>query len=107
MDRWEVRLIDAHDKCRWRDEDKDRLKTIDLLVPFLYDLAHFSPHPSAQAVQSVLMEKYEEFCKKPRAVLPIETVSKIELYFIITFFNNLCIFTGPFLQINKSFIPHI
>ena len=61
------------------EEDCDsHLATIDVLMPLLYDLAQFSPAPSAKAVLSVLQEKYEEYKKHPRAALTFETVRIFE-----------------------------
>lgn len=50
---------------------------IDAVIPFMYDLAHFNPAPSAKAVLSVITEKYEEYSKKPRKGVGLDSVSLI------------------------------
>ena len=63
------------------DEERDGsssvnlLETIYAILPFLYDLAQFSPAPSAKAVLSVLQEKFEEYNKQPKKTLGFEVVS--------------------------------
>ena len=54
--------------------DDPHLLIIDKILPFMYDLAQFAPSPCAKAVLSVLQEKHEEYCKKPKAVVGFETV---------------------------------
>ncbi len=51
------------------------LKDIEELSPYLFDLAKFSPQPSANAILSVIDEKYEECSKQPREPIPFEAVS--------------------------------
>ena len=56
------------------DGEANKMEVIAEVTPFLYDLAQFSPQPSAKAVLSVLMEKYEEYTKRPRVALSLEAV---------------------------------
>lgn len=56
------------------DESEELVQTIQAIVPHLYDLAHFSPQPSAKAISGVLQEKYEEYAKHPKNSLAFETV---------------------------------
>ena len=44
----------------------DLLQSIQTLTPYLFDLAKFSPQPAAEAVRSVLQEKYEDYLKNPK-----------------------------------------
>ena len=58
------------------DDIENNLESVQKLVPFLFDLAKFSPQPSGEAVRSVLQEKYEDFCKSPKIYPGLDSVSK-------------------------------
>ena len=45
------------------EDAEDMLQSIQSLTPYLFDLAKFSPQPAAEAVRSVLQEKYEDYLK--------------------------------------------
>lgn len=64
-------------------EDEDGLEAAQHLIPYLYDLAQFSPAAAAQAVLSVLQEKSEERARAPRAPLGLEVAVFLKLAFLL------------------------
>eukprot|EP00095_Tigriopus_kingsejongensis_P002460 maker-scaffold1069_size64751-snap-gene-0.13 protein:Tk02460 transcript:maker-scaffold1069_size64751-snap-gene-0.13-mRNA-1 annotation:"nucleolar protein 14 homolog" len=66
--------IDFDPDINEADESETLLQTIDAIAPFLYDLAQFSPQPSAKALSGVLREKYEEYLKHPKNTLAFESL---------------------------------
>ena len=61
------------------DDIEDNLASVQSLVPFLFDLAKFSPQPSGEAVRSVLQEKFDDFCKMPKTYPGLDSVSKFRI----------------------------
>ena len=57
------------------ENNQDNLKAFNVLTPFLFDLAKFSPQSSGEAVRSVLQEKFEEYAKTPRSYPGLDAVS--------------------------------
>lgn len=69
------------------DDIENSLDSVQCLVPFLFDLAKFSPQPSGEAVRSVLQEKYDDFCKTSKTYPGLDSVSRFFLHSkIITYF---------------------
>ena len=71
-------LQHIHDCASLEETDDDienNLETVQYLVPFLFDLAKFSPQPSGEAVRSVLQEKFDEFSKMPKKYPGLDSVS--------------------------------
>ena len=64
------------------DDIEDNLASVQSLVPFLFDLAKFSPQPSGEAVRSVLQEKFDDFCKTPKTYPELDSVSKFRIQFM-------------------------
>ena len=75
-----------HD-CASMDEEfesseiRTNLDSINALMPFLFDLAKFSPQPSGEAIRSVLQEKFSEFSKSPKTYPPLESVRYLPIHF--------------------------
>ena len=61
------------------DDIENNLASVQSLVPFLFDLAKFSPQPSGEAVRSVLQEKFDDFCKTPKTYPELDSVSKFRI----------------------------
>ena len=64
------------------DDIENNLASVQSLVPFLFDLAKFSPQPSGEAVRSVLQEKFDDFCKMPKTYPELDSVSKFRIQFM-------------------------
>ena len=68
-------LQHLHD-CGTDEDTVDGLDTIGRLAPFMFDLAKFNPAPCAKAVLSVIHEKYQDYCKKPKVFPTLESVRR-------------------------------
>ena len=68
-------LQHLHD-CGTVDEEDvvDGLDTVARITPFMFDLCKFNPAPCAKAVLSVVNEKYQDYCKRPRCFPTLESV---------------------------------
>ena len=74
------------------DDIENNLASVQSLVPFLFDLAKFSPQPSGEAVRSVLQEKFDDFCKTPKTYPELDSVSKFRIIQLMAqqFFKDFC-----------------
>ena len=74
------------------DDIENNLASVQSLVPFLFDLAKFSPQPSGEAVRSVLQEKFDDFCKTPKTYPELDSVSKFRIIKLMAqqFFKDFC-----------------
>ena len=77
-------LQHIHECCE-NDEDSAEIdiESIEVLSPFLYDLAKFSPAPAAKSVLGVIQEKYDEYCKKPKVFPALESLIFLKITLLL------------------------
>ena len=77
-------LQHIHECCEYEDKNvKENLTSVEMLTPFLYDLAKFFPAAAAKSVLGVIQEKYEEYCKKPRLYPGLESLIFLKLTLLL------------------------
>ena len=78
-------LQHIHESCEY-DEDKDTkedLTSVEVLIPFLYDLAKFFPASAAKSILGVIQEKYDEYCRKPKCYPSLDSLIFLKLTILL------------------------
>lgn len=78
-------LQHIHECCEYNDEENSEsdIRSVEVLNPFLYDLAKFSPAPAAKSVLGVIQEKYDEYCKKPKVYPTLESLIFLKISLLL------------------------